>query len=353
MIALIQNIMDDSTCSYMSYNLLQFLPGLDVNVDVDMLCKIVEDRFTLRKLQDGSDFSFGASIDGTAVVRGVFVHPQSNTIVGLAYPNHSIYVPDSNEELVQILDDIERDKLNKKKADEIKLTTTIVFQGTIKGESPMIQFHGQPQTKNMNSQYNERMADICKSVERQLREENLEKYKNVRFLGVFVDGFTLGGLSIPKSTIILFSTGTKRRTIKHHPIAGKPNVASSNFWFSDKRPIVNGEAYFSHKMQYTLTFLVVCDYHRNILYVYGAYPGSAHDNRMWKECDLFRNREKWFSYRQYLAGDAAFSRSSKCAACLFAKQTARPMDGKKSTIIKDRAGVLRRDNLHPGQEVSV
>ena len=43
----------------------------------------------------------------------------------------------------------------------------------------------------------------------------------------------------------------------------------------------------------------------------------------------------------------------KCAACLFAKQTTRPMAGKTTSIIKDRAGVLKQDNLIPGQEVSV
>lgn len=43
----------------------------------------------------------------------------------------------------------------------------------------------------------------------------------------------------------------------------------------------------------------------------------------------------------------------KCAACLFGKQTVRSSPGSKTTVIRDRAGVLRAGNLLPGSEVSV
>ena len=43
----------------------------------------------------------------------------------------------------------------------------------------------------------------------------------------------------------------------------------------------------------------------------------------------------------------------KCAACLFGKQTVRSSPGKRSIIIRDRAGALRAGNLHPGSEISV
>ena len=43
----------------------------------------------------------------------------------------------------------------------------------------------------------------------------------------------------------------------------------------------------------------------------------------------------------------------KCAACLFGKQTIRSSPGSTSTIVRDRAGVLRAENLLPGAEVSV
>ena len=43
----------------------------------------------------------------------------------------------------------------------------------------------------------------------------------------------------------------------------------------------------------------------------------------------------------------------KCAACLYGKQTARPSPGKTTHTIKDREGILKANNLFPGQEVSV
>ena len=43
----------------------------------------------------------------------------------------------------------------------------------------------------------------------------------------------------------------------------------------------------------------------------------------------------------------------KCAACLFGKQVLRSNQAKTTTVVKDRAGVLRENNILPGAEVSV
>ena len=43
----------------------------------------------------------------------------------------------------------------------------------------------------------------------------------------------------------------------------------------------------------------------------------------------------------------------KCPACVFAKQRRRSSPGSTSTVVQDRVGALRKDNLSPGQEVSV
>jgi len=43
----------------------------------------------------------------------------------------------------------------------------------------------------------------------------------------------------------------------------------------------------------------------------------------------------------------------KCGAYQYAKQRVRLSPGKKSAIVTDRAGVIRKNNLLPGQEVSV
>jgi transposase InsO family protein len=43
----------------------------------------------------------------------------------------------------------------------------------------------------------------------------------------------------------------------------------------------------------------------------------------------------------------------KCAACQFGKQKRRPTPGKRSSVVRDREGVLRQDHLAPGQRISV
>ena len=43
----------------------------------------------------------------------------------------------------------------------------------------------------------------------------------------------------------------------------------------------------------------------------------------------------------------------KCAACLFGKQTVQSPPGQTTTVIKDRAGILRAGSLLPGAQVSV
>ena len=43
----------------------------------------------------------------------------------------------------------------------------------------------------------------------------------------------------------------------------------------------------------------------------------------------------------------------KCAACLYGKQHRRPSPGQQTTIIRDRAGILKDGHLQPGQQISV
>ena len=79
--------------------------------------------------------------------------------------------------------------------------------------------------------------------------------------------------------------------------------------FFNSKPQLDGEAYFTRKGGYAINVMVVCDDVGKILYLYGGWPGSAHDNRVWKNCRLFTKREEYFGDRDYLIGDAAFSAS--------------------------------------------
>ena len=43
----------------------------------------------------------------------------------------------------------------------------------------------------------------------------------------------------------------------------------------------------------------------------------------------------------------------KCAACMFGKQKRLPSPGKTTRLIKERRGVLKENNLNPGDETSI
>ena len=47
------------------------------------------------------------------------------------------------------------------------------------------------------------------------------------------------------------------------------------------------------------------------------------------------------------------SHTLKCAACLYGKQTRRPVPGKRSSVVRDVQGALKKDDLVPGQRVAV
>ena len=67
--------------------------------------------------------------------------------------------------------------------------------------------------------------------------------------------------------------------------------------------------YKGQKHTYTLTVMIVCDYDRKIRCYHSGYPGSAHDNRVYRNMDLYQNPKKYFSENEFNLGDSAFSNS--------------------------------------------
>jgi hypothetical protein len=65
--------------------------------------------------------------------------------------------------------------------------------------------------------------------------------------------------------------------------------------------------YFGRKHSYALSTLVVCDDQRLIRYYLSGWPGSAHDNRIFRNSAIFKNPEKYFLLQEYIIGDSAFS----------------------------------------------
>lgn len=76
-----------------------------------------------------------------------------------------------------------------------------------------------------------------------------------------------------------------------------------------ERPILHGENYLSRKKFYAIVMLVVCDDQARVIYHHLGWPGSVHDNRVWRNCKLAKRPEKYFSPKQYLLGDSAFTAS--------------------------------------------
>ena len=67
--------------------------------------------------------------------------------------------------------------------------------------------------------------------------------------------------------------------------------------------------YKGRKHTYTLTVMIICDYDRKIRYYHSGYPGSAHDNRVYRNMDLCQNPKNYFSENEFNLGDSAFSNS--------------------------------------------
>ena len=76
------------------------------------------------------------------------------------------------------------------------------------------------------------------------------------------------------------------------------------------KPTKFGENYLSRKRAYSVVMLVICDEKRRILYYHVGWPGSVHDNRVWRNCKLCIQQDKYFSSNDYLIGDSAFTTSN-------------------------------------------
>lgn len=67
--------------------------------------------------------------------------------------------------------------------------------------------------------------------------------------------------------------------------------------------------YNGRKFQYSLSTMIICDHKRRIRHYLAGFPGSAHDNRIFKETQLARFPNNHFDPQQYLLGDSAFENS--------------------------------------------
>ena len=76
------------------------------------------------------------------------------------------------------------------------------------------------------------------------------------------------------------------------------------------RPLLHGENCLSRKKFHAVVMLVVCDDNARTLHCHVGWPGSVHDDRVWRTCNLFNKSEVVFSPREHSLGDSAFAASA-------------------------------------------
>jgi DDE superfamily endonuclease len=64
--------------------------------------------------------------------------------------------------------------------------------------------------------------------------------------------------------------------------------------------------YSGRKYGYSLTTMVICDHKRRIRHYLAGFPGSAHDNRVFKSTKVATEAPDYFDPMQYIIGDSAF-----------------------------------------------
>ena len=123
-----------------------------------------------------------------------------------------------------------------------------------------------------------------------------------------------GLLSLEDRTYI-WPNGDERRAIanrikENHLFPNCVGIIDGTLLPLATRPLLHGENYLSRKKFYAIVMLIVCDDQCRITYYHVGWPGSVHDNRVWRTCNLFKNCDKFFSSKEYLLGDSAFTASN-------------------------------------------
>jgi hypothetical protein len=77
----------------------------------------------------------------------------------------------------------------------------------------------------------------------------------------------------------------------------------------------NAPDYFGRKGNCALSTMIVCNDTRRINYYLSGWPSSAHDNRIFKNTDLYNLPESFFSNNEYILGDSAFENNWFIASC--------------------------------------
>jgi hypothetical protein len=75
------------------------------------------------------------------------------------------------------------------------------------------------------------------------------------------------------------------------------------------KPELDREEYWTRKQHYAVAATLVCDDLKRIRYINVGWPGSVHDQRVFQNSALSKNPSAYFSDREYLLGDSAYTPS--------------------------------------------
>ena len=88
--------------------------------------------------------------------------------------------------------------------------------------------------------------------------------------------------------------------------------------FLKEKPEYCGEDYNTRKGGYGVTSLIVCDDLSRVMYYLCGWAGSTHDNRVWRNSNMCLNPESYFSDKEYLLSDSAYT-PCNCVVAAFKK----------------------------------
>jgi len=117
-----------------------------------------------------------------------------------------------------------------------------------------------------------------------------------------------------KDDFIKWPTAEERELIgtTHLGLCGFPRCVGAidgTYICLAQRPTWCGHDFFTRKSTYAVQALIICDHDARINYVYSGWPGCVHDNRVWRNCDVYKNPEQYFSPGEYLLSDSALNPS--------------------------------------------
>lgn len=102
----------------------------------------------------------------------------------------------------------------------------------------------------------------------------------------------------------------KKRTSEyfeeHHNLKGCIGIVDGTYVNLSQKPTIDPETYWSRKQTYAMNVQIVCNHRSEIIYYQTGYPGSCNDTYCFRNSDLTKNPERYFTNGEYLLADGGY-----------------------------------------------